>query len=385
MKKILFDLKACQPIEHIKFHGGGVYGYIVFKKLCQIAPDKVVAYWDYSRFIEPSIKDIISKYNIESIDAGQKKMADIIDDHIGLFYTPLYNSEHRTLFSLNLPIFVTIHGLRKLEMNRDSYEIKYAANLKTKIKCIIKQTCLYNLLKKKFYNEYAELLQQENVNVITVSNHSKSSLLFHYPLLTEKRIKVFYSPSTTTLTYEQIQPYSLDKYYLIISADRWLKNGLRAMEAFDALFDEKRLANEKVIVVGLSSKQKLMKNIRNRDRFVVKDYVSKQELESLLKGAYALVYPSLNEGFGYPPLEAMKYGTPVIASPFASIPEVCADSVVYTNPYAIEEIAMRILYLNNEFVYKNYCEQSKQRYSFITRKQDSDLNDLVNLLLGRLA
>ncbi|MCL4102584.1 glycosyltransferase [Fibrobacter sp. HC4] len=384
MKKILFDLKACQPIEHIKFHGGGVYGYVVFERLCKIAPERVIAYWDKSRFIDPAIKDLIDNMNVETVDASEKKLIDVIDDRVSLFYTPLYDGEHRSLFSLDLPIYVTVHGLRKLEMNRDSYEIKYATNLKTKFKCILKQTFLYNKLKKKFFNEYATLLRQKNVNVITVSNHSKNSLLFHYPFLSEEKINVFYSPSTTSTDIEKVISYGSDKYYLIISADRWLKNGLRAMEAFDTLFDENRLVNTKVIVVGLSPKQKLMKNIRNKDLFVVKDYVCKDELESLLKGAYALVYPSLNEGFGYPPLEAMKYGTPVIASPFASIPEVCADSVIYANPYSIEEIAMRILYLNNESVYNDYCVRAKNRYNYITHKQDSDLTDMVNLLLGKI-
>lgn len=382
-KKILFDLSVCQPIEHIKFHGGGVYGYIVFRQLCLESPEKVVAYWDQTRFIDPAIKEIISQKNIVSVDAHQKSIVESIDENIAIFYSPLYKDEYKQLFALNIPIYITIHGLRKLEMNRDEYEIRYATSLKTKLKCLLKQTCLYRLLWSKFYQEYALLLKQKNVNVVTVSEHSKNSLLYYYPFFEESKIKVFFSPSTTT-ELDETKPADSSKYYLIISGDRWLKNGLRAIEAFDSLFEKGKCADCKVVVVGVSPKQNITKRIRNKERFVLKDYVDKNELEALLNGAYALVYPSLNEGFGYPPLEAMKYGTPVIASPFASIPEVCGDSVVYANPYSVDEIALRILYLDNKAVFQDYSSRARSRYDYIVKKQNEDLKKMVEFLLEKI-
>lgn len=62
-----------------------------------------------------------------------------------------------------------------------------------------------------------------------------------------------------------------------------------------------------------------MSKIKNKSHFVLLEYVDNNVLESLYKGAYALIYPTLNEGFGYPPLEAMKYGTPVLSSPFLQL------------------------------------------------------------------
>ena len=59
MNKILFDLRACQPLNHIKFHGGGMYGLVVFEELCKTAPEKIVAYWDMERFIEPTTKQLM--------------------------------------------------------------------------------------------------------------------------------------------------------------------------------------------------------------------------------------------------------------------------------------------------------------------------------------
>jgi glycosyltransferase involved in cell wall biosynthesis len=67
--------------------------------------------------------------------------------------------------------------------------------------------------------------------------------------------------------------------------------------------------------------------------------VSRDELVSLYRRAAALVFPSLYEGFGLPPLEAMACGCPVAASAVASLPEVCGDAAVLFDPYEADKIA----------------------------------------------
>ena len=67
-----------------------------------------------------------------------------------------------------------------------------------------------------------------------------------------------------------------------------------------------------------------------------------ESLSRVYGGASALVYPSLYEGFGLPPLEAMSARCPVIASNTGSIPEVCADAAEYFDPYQPESIARAI-------------------------------------------
>ena len=58
-----------------------------------------------------------------------------------------------------------------------------------------------------------------------------------------------------------------------------------------------------------------------------------------------LVYPSLYEGFGLPPLEAMACGCPVVCSKTASLPEVCGEAAEYLDPTSEEEMAAKIAYL----------------------------------------
>lgn len=385
MKKILFDMVGCQPNRESKYHGGGIYGYIVLSFLIKQIPDRLVIRLDRSRFIDPAIEELISSKKIQTVDIRESSLSECITKYdIGVFYSPLFNKSYKQLQGLNIPIIITIHGLRNLEMNRDKTEVFYARSIRDKVKALLKQTPYYGRLLKKYWEDKKWLFENDNVQIITVSNHSKHSIMYYYPFVDEKRIKVMYSVSTTPEGYKTTKPYFEKKYYLIVSANRWLKNAYRAIKAFDNLFDNPQYGVDgKVMVLGLSKDTAIYKKIRNKERFQLMGYVDQATLESLYKGAYALVYPSLNEGFGYPPLEAMKYGTPVIASPFASITEVCGDSVLYANPYSSEEIAFRILQLEEKVNYQLYEKRGIERYKLISAKQESDLEELYKFLFAK--
>ena len=169
---------------------------------------------------------------------------------------------------------------------------------------------------------------------------------------------------------------------MLVSAFVPFKNGLRAIVALDRLFSAGNLKDVKVKVTGLSTSQKYRYKIENPDKFDFLGFVSDEELEQLYHDAYCLVYPSLNEGFGYPPVEAMHYGVPVLASPFTSITEVCADAAIYFNPFSIEEIMGRILYIMNEEVRKLYSAKAFEQYNKIHLKQEEDLNKLVDYIFS---
>jgi glycosyltransferase involved in cell wall biosynthesis len=73
------------------------------------------------------------------------------------------------------------------------------------------------------------------------------------------------------------------------------------------------------------------------------DYLPYQDLPQVINQALALVFPSLWEGFGFPVLEAMACGTPVITSNISSLPEVAGDAAILINPYSISEITEAML------------------------------------------
>lgn len=146
------------------------------------------------------------------------------------------------------------------------------------------------------------------------------------------------------------------------------------------MFDRGYLQEYKVKITGAKDGSNYRYSIRNKDRFDFLGYVDDTELEQLYHDAYSLVYPSLNEGFGYPPLEAMHYGVPVLASSYSSISEVCQGAVMYFNPFAVEEIANRILQIANQEVRDKYSLLAKKQYKWITEKQNHDLDALINFI-----
>ncbi len=71
-------------------------------------------------------------------------------------------------------------------------------------------------------------------------------------------------------------------------------------------------------------------------------YVEASEIRELYRRASCLAFPSLYEGFGLPPLEAMAAGCPVVVARTAALPEVCGDAAVYVDPESVESIALGI-------------------------------------------
>jgi glycosyltransferase involved in cell wall biosynthesis len=82
-------------------------------------------------------------------------------------------------------------------------------------------------------------------------------------------------------------------------------------------------------------------------------YVSDAELRALYESAGCFVFPSVYEGFGLPPLEAMCCGCPVIASRAASMPEICRDAAIYCDPLSPSDIAEKIALLMSSSALQN--------------------------------
>ncbi len=84
--------------------------------------------------------------------------------------------------------------------------------------------------------------------------------------------------------------------------------------------------------------------------------------------------------FGYPPLEAFKYGTGVIASAIGPVMEVCGNSALYFNPFSLTEMKLRLLESIHEPSFLTHTQQRIDQFSKIKDRQTKDLNTLVDLL-----
>lgn len=92
-------------------------------------------------------------------------------------------------------------------------------------------------------------------------------------------------------------------------------------------------------------------------------YVTDQELVGLYKNAGCFIYPSLYEGFGFPPLEAMACGCPVLVSNAASLPEICGEAAIYCDPLDARDIAEKSRRLIYDKELQRSCTEKGLRWS----------------------
>lgn len=388
MKKILFDLTMVQPVNGSKYHGGGIYGKVVFRKLAEISPERLSVYYNPNIFIDDDILQIIKDKNIKVYLSNELSVTEAAKKEGKIIYSPLVREEY--LKDDSLTKIVTIHGLRTLEMTDDENQYLYFLH-----KNSMKEWAYCHVLGglKRLYDRtiktnkekarYSRYFSAPNMRVITVSNHSKSSIKTFFPNVDEDRLRVYFSPDTTSQENRvDAKPNKCGKYYLLVSGNRWLKNCIRAIKALDELFTERPDFESRVVVTGLKDLSYISVKINNPDRFECVGYVDTEELTNLYRNAYLFVYPTLNEGFGYPPLEAMHEGCPVACSAIASVPEVCGDAVLYFSPYSISEIKNRILQMEDTALRNEYIQRGFKQQRKINDKQVSDLMELCQYILS---
>ena len=351
--KILFDGVSTQGSKRGKYHGGAEYAkYILLEAINRGYVFDVV--FNTSMFTDPEITNALDKAkNVQVYNVNNKEGV----------YSLIRNNSYKSFFSAlpakysdyneKTPLYGVVHGLRSIELPWDKYRYKYEPNLKNRLVAytVTNVPFLQRYLKKKHIQKTKKLISIPNASFITVSNHTKCSLLFHYPeVFKNKSIQVFYSPFHVESIAKKTPK---ENYFLMVIGGRFEKNVYRAVKAFDTLFSKGLLPNMRVKITGCGS-QPYWSEIKSIDRFDLLPYVSVEELNSLYANAFCFVYPSLNEGFGYPPVLAMSYGTPVVASSSTSIPEVCGPAACYFSPTNIDDLCNRLLRVFSDNTYRDH-------------------------------
>jgi glycosyltransferase involved in cell wall biosynthesis len=170
--------------------------------------------------------------------------------------------------------------------------------------------------------------------VIAISGHVKETLVERMGIEAD-RVEVIH----LGLDHELFHPNGAERRpFLLYPANPWPhKNHQRLFEAF--LRVRKRRPELRLVLTGTG-----LERLRVFPEGVeVRGRVSREALAELYRTASALVFPSLYEGFGQPPLEAMASGTPVASSRAGSLPEVCGDAAFYFEPTSVDEMTEAIL------------------------------------------
>jgi glycosyltransferase involved in cell wall biosynthesis len=236
--------------------------------------------------------------------------------------------------------------------------------------------------------------------VVTVSEFTRQEVLKYFPF-PEDRVRVIHNglnPSWTDTEYRQAEisaalgEINLPQSYLLYTGTLDPRKNLnRLIEAHAACRIEKQDFPD-LVIAGVSydewlrSQQAIRaKQLGVFDNIHICGVVEKGILVELNKSAHALCYPSLYEGFGLPPLEAMSVGIPVLASNSSALPEITGDAACLVDPINIDDIARGL----NKIVFDEEYRQNLirlgykriERYSWLeaAAKYANIYNDVLSL------
>lgn len=221
-------------------------------------------------------------------------------------------------------------------------------------------------------------------HIISISEFTKHELIA-FAKIDERKITVIHEAVdpknyniSKILNYQNpIQELQNAKYLLSVGHIEPRKNYERLLLAFNRLKEKEHNADLKLVIVGQKkhSYQRVIDCISHTSDVYYLDFVEEDFLFWLYSNAYLFVFPSIYEGFGFPPLEAACFGTVSAVSNVSSIPEICGDSVFYFNPFDIDNMKDVIdnLIVNPELIErkKETLTPNLSRFSWVRNAKET--------------
>ena len=189
--------------------------------------------------------------------------------------------------------------------------------------------------------------------IISLSEHGRRDIIETYGITAERVSAIpLAAPSNFGPVHDNRElqrvrhNYGIDgDYILSVGSIQPRKNLARLVKAYASLRGNKSADKlPKLVLVGkcgwlYDETLRTLEETGVKDSVVLTGYVPQADLPALYSGALCFVYPSYFEGFGLPPLEAMKCGAPVIVGNKTSLPEVVGDAALAVDPFDVEAIA----------------------------------------------
>ncbi|WP_338084213.1 glycosyltransferase family 1 protein [Dickeya fangzhongdai] len=206
-------------------------------------------------------------------------------------------------------------------------------------------------LNKKFVAWYQFMqprLAKKVEHIITISEFSKERIM-HHLRVPESKVSVIYNgvdvlqPDADGSAAEKSAPEVDGDYLLSVGSLEPRKNIPRLIKAF-LRFRQESGSDIRLVIVGKKGVSRVFGDdgaeaLVDSDAVIFTGHVSDDALVSLYQHARGFCYPSMYEGFGLPPLEAMCYGLPVLTSNTTSMKELCEQRAILVDPLSVESIA----------------------------------------------
>ena len=307
-----------------------------------------IVYYDYLESF-----NIIEKFLTHS-NVKTKRFIDYEDGEIDLLHipdpmntSPGFDSPFRILH--NLPLSVLFHDLIPLYFYYDGWSQE----------------------DKNLYDLRLEQLKKTNSLILTNSNYTKEDLIYNTGISSDRVIPVWAGLNRIDKTKEYNEndfilvqkKFGINKpYFIFVGALDEHKNFEATLKAF-TVFSRKH-ASQLVVVGKKDGKTKVWEEVVSKKKIngvVFTGYVTRDELEILYGNAISLLFLSRFEGFGFPVLEAMANGCPVISSNLTSLSEVAGNAAKLVNPDNLLEVVEAM---------QNFSSNDKLRESFIRAGYD---------------
>jgi len=235
--------------------------------------------------------------------------------------------------------------------------------------CFVVNPQWYSFSFHTLYNFFIPRLARRATKVITNSNNSRNDLL-QFCDIPADRVSLIYWAVDDIFMNQKKQPPSAEQwwpedYILYVGSLEPRKNIKALVEAYELMRNRDPEMRTKLILIGGEShvfgEVRLTVKRHNKD-IIFKGFVTDELLGEFYRHAGLVAYPSLYEGFGLPPLEAMASGTPVVTSNTSSIPEVVGDAAMLVSPYDVEQLASTMeLVLKDKVLRESLIQKGREQ------------------------
>jgi|WetSurMetagenome_2_1015567.scaffolds.fasta_scaffold38938_2 glycosyltransferase involved in cell wall biosynthesis len=212
---------------------------------------------------------------------------------------------------------------------------------------------------------------KKSSRIMAVSNFTKNDILKNYPFIPPEKIVVTYEACedycmlSPNKDKEILSRYAIKKPYVMYVGNAYPHKNLERLIMAFKLIKQRKPALSLVFVGNVDYFYERLKNLVEIEKIedvLFIGYAMDYELDTIFHNADAYVFPSLYEGFGLPPLEAMAKGTPVVSSDHPCMKEILGDSAYYFKGKDIHDILRAIIdILENNNLRKNLIDRGYER------------------------